>query len=40
MMENEYQLYNNIISQNINDKLSENEELNDLLIKNIMRRIL
>ena len=40
MMENEYQLYNNIISRNINDKLSENEELNDLLIKNIMRRIL
>ena len=39
-MENEYQLYNNIISRNINDKLSENEELNDLLIKNIMRRIL
>ena len=40
MMENEYQLYNKIISRNINDKLSENEELNDLLIKNIMRRIL
>ena len=40
---NEYQLYNNIISQNINDKLSENEELNDLLIKmlkiNINERI-
>ncbi len=40
---NEYLLYNNIISQNINDKLSENEELNDLLIKmlkiNINERI-
>ena len=40
---NEYLLYNNIISQNINDKLSKNEELNDLLIKmlkiNINERI-